>query len=962
MSADFKSSGRHDKITDLARSYVPQWRFDEHNPDAGSVVALLVDDMLNHTEDNFSRVIDKHKIQYLNLFDLLVEEPISSAKSYVKFNAVTGTGEGAFIPKGTTLLADDPGSDTPITFETDYAITTTEANVETIFVTDKQSDSISCLFNGQSSENIEGGVGLFDLSGDSETKHLLLLGFKNIFDDLTDLHLGLSVEIADLDDDKAKDLSKTLKFLTGDTVSYSFLERDSQWELPAPTLENNMIWLDITGYQPKLTMLGGEEYYVLAIESSQISDISISNIGAVFSQQNIAPQLITVGGIEQNKQRFHPFGNPLEIYAECGIESGSVLSRRSAIIDMNFNLGFDVIDQELPQYDVDEELKVVMKKQGSLQTLQKPDVKPDNVIIEYLSKTGWKRLLQEEHLTSLFNGSEDGNITITFSCPADMAAPEDATDGYRLRMRLLRADNLYSIPNRVFCPVISELNFSYSYETQGVMPDVALTQNNYEINDITGILNKKRNIELFYNNEAQRLSMYFGFNKSPTGSPVSLYFELQNSEDIPINYMAEYLTGNGFNPIQIVDYTGGFLYSGNILMLIPTDVKQSMLFGKNLYWIRLISTDKYLHKNLPRIHSIIPNMVRVQNHRSRTQEFYVEEEQGNILLQLTDKNLIKADVYINEYNETEPENDNWVLWTKRSHFAQRGRHYTLDLTHGTIEFDKNIFAAYPVSKAGATIRVVYQAYEGSRANVEIGAINQTEQSIKYVSSVKNPVPAYGGYDGYNSESSAKIIKNMLKTRGRAVTSQDYFDIISQISYCVKQIKSVSGIDKHGVPDEDLVTVALLIDEYEKGNHIFSSVKDNIYNVLLKTGNILPMGKKLMLTQPQFIPYSVKIWIGCSEYDDVYEMQSGTRQMICDFIDPLVGGFDGTGWSIGTLPTVKQLIAYIKMKSSNITIIRISASAVVKGKEISISDDIDKVITNPFAISINGEHTVYVEIN
>ncbi len=757
-------------------------------------------------------------------------------------------------------------------------------------------------------------------------------------------------------------MQSTLNFLTGNDVVYKFIEKDSEWELPKPTLENNMIWLDITGYQPMLTTLADNELYVLAIESSAISQVKISNIGAVFSEESIPPQLITVGGIEQNCQQFHPFGSPLEIYAECGIESGLVLSRRGAVIDMNFNLGFDVVDQELPQYELDDELKIIMKKQGNLQNLQKPDVKADSVIIEYLSENGWKRLLQEEHLTTLFNGSEDGNITITFTCPADMASPDMATDGYRLRLRLLRADNLYSIPNRVFCPVISELNFAYSYEKQGVMPNVAMTKNNFETHNITSLLNKKRNIDLFYNNEAQRLSMYFGFDKSPVGSPVSLYFEVQNSEDIPINYMVEYLGSDGFYPIQTVDYTGGFLYSGNILMLIPSDAKQKHMFDKDLFWIRLVSTDKELNFNLPRIYSITPNMVRVHNYRSRSQEFYLEEEQSNILLQLTDQNLINADVYVNEYNEGDPEKENWVLWSKRSHFSQRGRNYTIDLTQGTIEFDKNIFAAYPVSKTAASIRVVYQAYEGSRANVAAGAIDQTEQSLKYVSSVKNPVPAYGGYDGYNVESSSKIISNILKTRGRAVTAQDYFDIISQISYCVKQIKSVSGIDKHGQTDDDLVTVALLIEEYEKGNHIFSSIKDNIYKKLLKTSNILPMGKKLMLTQPQFIPYSVKIWIGCSEYDDVYELQSGTRQMICEFIDPLNGGFDGNGWSIGSLPTVKQLIAYIKMKSSYITIIRISASAVAKGKEVAVGEDIENIITNPFAIAVNGEHTVYVEIN
>ena len=42
--AEPKTSGRPALVA-LARSYVPEWRFDEKNPDSGSAVALLVDDL-----------------------------------------------------------------------------------------------------------------------------------------------------------------------------------------------------------------------------------------------------------------------------------------------------------------------------------------------------------------------------------------------------------------------------------------------------------------------------------------------------------------------------------------------------------------------------------------------------------------------------------------------------------------------------------------------------------------------------------------------------------------------------------------------------------------------------------------------------------------------------------------------------------------------------------------------------
>ncbi len=956
MDKDKKLSGRHDKIAQLAKSYVPEWNFDEQNPDAGTTVAMLVDDMLNHTEDNFDRVMEKHKIQYLNLFDMLKEEPISSAKSFVQFNPVSGIQEQVFVPKGTTLLADDGSAQIPIEFETDYAITAVDTNVQAIFVTDKDSDCLTCLFSGSDIQELDKGISAFDISGDNKSEHVLIIGFKRLFDDLTDMKLGLKFDTVE-----ESDLNALLNYLSSQEISYSFVDPKGDWQLPSPTLKDKIIWLDITGYQPKLTELEGVECYALKITSQGTTDLTFSNVGVVFSETDIPPALVNVSGIDQNIQRFHLFGNPLAIYAQCGIESEAVLSRRGAMIDMKFNIDFEVVNQELTQYDLDEELKIVMKKKGDNQNLIKPDVRPDNVIIEYLSSTGWKRLVYEDHMATMFNGSVMGDVTISFKCPADMATLQEATEGYRLRLRLMRADHLYSIPNRLFCPVVSQLCFSYTYEATGIAPDVAITRNNYEKNNVSNTIGKNRSIELFFNRESEKLSMYFGFNESPAGSPISLYLEVQNSEDVPLNYTIQYLNNSGFYSIQTMDNTGGLLFSGNILMLIPSDVQKKELFGKNMYWIRFISNDKKIHENLPKIYSIIPNMVKVHNYRSRTQEFYLDDEQSDIRLQLNDQNLIKVQIHVNEYDETNPDAENWVLWKKRTHFSQRERHYSVDLSLGTVEFDKNIFAAYPISHNGASIRVSYQAYEGSRANVKVGAINQTEQSLKYISSVKNPVPAYGGYDGYNIESSYKIISNILKTRGRAVTSQDYFDIISQISYCVKQIKCVSGINKNGEKDEELLTVALLIEEYEKGNHIFSAVKDSIHKKLLKSSNIVPMGKTLMLTQPQFIPYSVKIWINCNEYDDVYELQNNTRQIINEFIDPLCGGFDGNGWKIGVLPTVKQLLAYLKMKKNDISIIRTSAAAVANSKEIAVTEDIQSVITNPFAMAVNGEHTVYVEI-
>ncbi|MEG1778351.1 MAG: hypothetical protein RR209_05165, partial [Angelakisella sp.] len=98
---------QRNQLKALARNYVPEWRFSEENPDVGSVTAILIDDMLAQSEARLSQVLHKHKIQYLNLFDHLKEEPIESSKSYARFSAVSGMDDPVPVPRGTRLIAED---------------------------------------------------------------------------------------------------------------------------------------------------------------------------------------------------------------------------------------------------------------------------------------------------------------------------------------------------------------------------------------------------------------------------------------------------------------------------------------------------------------------------------------------------------------------------------------------------------------------------------------------------------------------------------------------------------------------------------------------------------------------------------------------------------------------------------------------------------------------------------------
>ena len=156
-------------------------------------------------------------------------------------------------------------------------------------------------------------------------------------------------------------------------------------------------------------------------------------------------------------------------------------------------------------------------------------------------------------------------------------------------------------------------------------------------------------------------------------------------------------------------------------------------------------------------------------------------------------------------------------------------------------------------------------------------------------------------------------------------------------------------------------MALLIDEYEKGSHIFSAVKDTVRDALTGAGGLVPLGKTLVLCQPHFLRFSVRIWLRCRSMEDVYETQRRTEEAIRRFLDPLHGGFDGRGWKIGALPGAPQLLAYLKMRDASLRVERMAMVARAGGRERAVDDDFLAAVKDPFVMAVSGEHTVYADV-
>lgn len=943
----------YEKLNQLMRAYVPEFSFDAGSDDPGSVLSVLCADMIKDSEKRFERVLDKHKIQYLNLLDDLKNEPVKAAKGYVQFDPVlTYEEQSVFVPKRTQVMAQKPETG-DIIFETTHDMSATLAKPVLLIETDKEKDVIirqdleeNCSFQA------------FSIEGKNEAEHKLYLCFEHIFDHVTDLSFDLI--LTGKNRDYEENSSGIVEAMAGQNIRWYLLEQNGEAvDFDRIEPKDKGIHFEKENYTPqKASVMQKEGYYIVASRMGDDQDFYIDTVQISMRQDNRIPDQVFVNGLEDNISRVYPFGKPLGLYNEMVIENKEVLSRTGARITLEFELDYVRHEEKLDMQEADIEYKNFMKKPQKTIMPASSQVLADYVVWEYLSTTGWKRLFREEHLSTMFNGTQKGHVRLQFTCPADMEPYAAGDMEGRLRVRLLRAEHIYKIPAVYVCPIISGIQFSYTYED---MPyaDYACTSNNFEVVDITHELKDNKIIAPFYSNELNRRTMYLGFDHPLSGTPVSLYFDLENLSDRPITFSVQYLSDQGFRTIKVTDSTNGFLGSGNMLLMIPDDMKKQKLYGVEGYFIRFVNYDAaHPQFALPYIRGIYMNMAKVENVNVEEETFYLDRFDTAADITLSQQNLLKAEVFVREFIDGAGQ---YIRWKPAVSIADEGRVYHLDMAQGILHIDKRIMLNTVFDEEGPQIMVRHSNYNGSEANLPKDSIIFPRNAVRFISNVHNPFPTYGGHDGYTPEISEKLITGLLRTRNRAVTAQDFYDIIAQSTFGVRKVKCVSGIDLFGKPDPDVITVAVLIDEYEKGVHIFSELKDELRKKLDEQSFVLPMGRHLVLTQPRFVKFSVRVWIERDSMEGAYDIQNKALEVLYDFLDPLKCEQLGISREIGELPRTSQVISALRAKIPDCNISKIVMTAQMDGKEIPIKDDFYQKYETPFIMGINGKHIVHIDL-
>lgn len=98
------------------------------------------------------------------------------------------------------------------------------------------------------------------------------------------------------------------------------------------------------------------------------------------------------------------------------------------------------------------------------------------------------------------------------------------------------------------------------------------------------------------------------------------------------------------------------------------------------------------------------------------------------------------------------------------------------------------------------------------------------------------------------------------------------------------------------------------------------------------------------------------------FDEVFRMKKQVLERLDQFINPLTGNFDGTGWTIGTLPNMLQIKNAISDIQGIQYIKNIYMSAFCHENSITTEVDLEKIKNSKYILPVSGEHDIVIRIS
>jgi predicted phage baseplate assembly protein len=390
--------------------------------------------------------------------------------------------------------------------------------------------------------------------------------------------------------------------------------------------------------------------------------------------------------------------------------------------------------------------------------------------------------------------------------------------------------------------------------------------------------------------------------------------------------------GHAWAPCEVdSDGTGGFNQAGDVVIHLPASHTASVVNSRRAGWLRARVTepadDQPFYSASPRIVAVsavtVGGTVEAM-HAERVADEIVGMSEGvpgqRFVLQRTPV-LSSDEPVVLEVAA----GSGWERWAQVDDFSEStpdDTHFVLDALTGELEFGPAVrepngslrrFGAVPPS--GAPIRAVsYLSGGGSRGNVAPGRIEVLQQTVPFVSRVENRTPATGGVDAESIDAAKIRGPILLRTRNRAVTTEDYEHLAHEAAPEVARVRAIEV----GPDQADAGAVRVLIVPHAApgadGRLRFEQLvpaDDTLRRISDHLDARRCVGARVVVEPPRYQGVTVVARVRASSRVSPARLARDASAALYRYIDPLTGGPDGAGWPFGRPVHVGEVYAVLQ---------------------------------------------------
>jgi predicted phage baseplate assembly protein len=315
--------------------------------------------------------------------------------------------------------------------------------------------------------------------------------------------------------------------------------------------------------------------------------------------------------------------------------------------------------------------------------------------------------------------------------------------------------------------------------------------------------------------------------------------------------------------------------------------------------------------------------------------------------------------------------EKWVDWKQVPDFSASGptdRHFVLDAVGGTVQLGPGVrqptgelrqYGAVP-PKGARLLLDSYMTGGGRRGNVAAGAISVMKSTIPFVGRVANRRAATGGVDGEDVENAKLRGPISLRTRGRAVTAEDYEQIVLEAA---PEIARVRAVPATSAAEQGGVRVLLVPRAADQDGRLrFEQLlpgEDTLARVTARLDECRVIGARVVVEPPDYRGITVVAKIQPRHRVNPAKLQEEAARALYAYFNPISGGPDGTGWPFGRPVQVGEVYSVLQALPGTQMVedVRLFGADPITGQRGTAAQRID---LEPNSLVFSYEHQLMVE--